>query len=270
MSTLSNQQINQSYQGLLKLENSTSGITSSPQSIQDGLGNDTGVRMGENFFQSQFGLYHYPMEPNDYYGNGVAGSQVTPTASQVNNKTVQMFYDRGVDAYSAITFNVWTQFDEPSGEKIEFAFYKLDYIETQGYVATERVSDVYSFTGVTISGGFKEFTLPSPLTFSGNGAGIYAFVIIYVAPDGTLTGRLTSASLSILNIYSYFGGVLGFVKNSLNNAAPQFWQTSATSASGQYTLSGNTLPSTLTLANYPPTSVIAGGVGAGFLLHTIK
>ena len=48
MPTLSGQTIQSTYQGLIKLADSTSGITSTPQQIQDGLGNDTGTRIATN------------------------------------------------------------------------------------------------------------------------------------------------------------------------------------------------------------------------------
>ena len=49
MSNLSNLQINQSFQGLLKLADSTTGITQSLQSVQDGLGNNTGIKLAQDF-----------------------------------------------------------------------------------------------------------------------------------------------------------------------------------------------------------------------------
>lgn len=270
MSSLTGQQINQSYQGLLKLEDSTSGITSGVQTITDGEGNSTGIKIGQDFFQPPYGISHYPIStPNDFYGVGVGGSQITPTASQVNNKTVLFFYERGVESYSAVTFNVWTGFD--ANEWIDYAFYKMDYISGQGYVPVQRVSDAYSYSGVQGSGGFKVHTLPSNLSFSGTGPGVYAMVLVYNAPDGTLTGRLTSSALNVTTgVYPYMGGNLGFVKNTLNNAAPSWWAATSTSTSGQFTMSGTSLPTTFTSSNYPATSVIASGIGAGFLLNTVK
>ena len=49
MSTLTGQQINLTYPGLLNLETSTTGITSNPQQIQDGLGNNTGIKIATNY-----------------------------------------------------------------------------------------------------------------------------------------------------------------------------------------------------------------------------
>ena len=48
MSTLTGQQINQTYKGLLKLDDSSTGITQNLQAIQDGLGNNTGLQIKQN------------------------------------------------------------------------------------------------------------------------------------------------------------------------------------------------------------------------------
>jgi hypothetical protein len=52
MGTLSGQTIQNTYDGLLKLEDSTNPITSSPQFIQDGLGNNTNMKIGTNLSTS--------------------------------------------------------------------------------------------------------------------------------------------------------------------------------------------------------------------------
>jgi len=267
MSALTGSQINQSYQGLLKLADSTTGITAGHQAITDGEGNDTGTRIGQNFFQPPWGISHYELQPNDYYGTGIGGSVVNPTASQINNTTVTMFYDRGIESYSAVTWNVWTTFD--SNEKIDYAFYKLGFLEGYGYVATDRVSPVYSFTGVTSGGGFQQDILESPLSFSGTGPGLYGLAIVYSTDDGTLTGRLTSQSISPANLQLPLNGNLGFVRNTINNAAPTFFASNTSGAFSSYTLSGTSLPSSYTLSNYPQTSWISASQG-GFLLDTIK
>ena len=48
MGTLSGQSISDTYDGLLKLADSTTGITSTYQQIQDGLGNDTNTKISTN------------------------------------------------------------------------------------------------------------------------------------------------------------------------------------------------------------------------------
>ncbi len=86
MPTLSGQTIQSTYQGLLKLANSTSGITSTPQQIQDGLGNDTGTRIATNFLSAP---NVFPMTSSanfipDYMGPGFLSAAVVPQANQQN------------------------------------------------------------------------------------------------------------------------------------------------------------------------------------------
>jgi hypothetical protein len=52
MSNLTGQQIKDTYEGLLNLQDSTTGITNSFQAIQDGLGNDTGAQIKQDGFYS--------------------------------------------------------------------------------------------------------------------------------------------------------------------------------------------------------------------------
>jgi hypothetical protein len=266
MSSLTGQQINQSYQGLLKLTDSTTGITAGHQSITDGEGNDTGIRIGENFFQPPYGISHYELEPNDYYGTGVGASQVSVTGSQPNSTTIEWFYDRGIESYSAVTFNMWTQAD--ANEELRYAFYKLGYLPNYGYVATEKVSPTYTFTGITLGAGFREHILDSPLSFSGTGPGLYAFAHVYYTPDGSFTGRFTAQAYLSTNFVTVLTPNLGFIRNSLDNAAPTWLQSNATTAVSNYILSGSSLPSSFISTNYPPTSFVS--TQAGFLLNTIK
>jgi hypothetical protein len=266
MSALTGSQINQSYQGLLKLADSTTGITAGHQAITDGEGNDTGTRIGQNFFQPPWGISHYELEPNDYYGNGISGSQVNVAGSQPNNTTIEWFYDRGVESYSAVTFNMWTQAD--ANEELRYAFYKLGFIPNYGYVATDRVSDVYTFTGITLGTGWREHVLPTPISFSGTGPGLYAFAHVYYTPDGTFTGRFTSQSFVSTNFNTFLPTNLGFVRNSSNNAAPSWVQSNTTSTVSNYILSGSSLPSSFISTNYPPTAFVV--TQAGFLLNTVK
>jgi hypothetical protein len=60
MSTLTGNQIQNTYQGLLKLDDSSTGITSTYQSIQDGLGNNTGTQI------KQDGLYSNNFSADTY------------------------------------------------------------------------------------------------------------------------------------------------------------------------------------------------------------
>lgn len=56
MGTLTGQQINNTYDGLLKLSDSTTGITSTFQAIEDGLGNNTGGGFSNNASNESYAL----------------------------------------------------------------------------------------------------------------------------------------------------------------------------------------------------------------------
>ena len=45
MGQLTNQYVSQSYQGLLKLQDSTTGVTSTLQYVQDGVGNNIPIQV---------------------------------------------------------------------------------------------------------------------------------------------------------------------------------------------------------------------------------
>jgi hypothetical protein len=104
MSNLTGQQIQNTYDGLLNLQDSTNGITSTLQPIQDGLGNNTGARIATNFFTA-------PNVPNlnmnlipDYMGCGAgAGVGIAQSPNSQNRLQYNIFYDNGVASYSAIT-----------------------------------------------------------------------------------------------------------------------------------------------------------------------
>lgn len=266
MASLSGNSISNTYEGLLKLEDSTSGITTNLQNITDGLGNPTGLKIGENYFQSNIGIHHYPLEPNTFYGNGFANFSQAVAGTQPNNSSVGFFYDRGIESYSAITFNISVAL-QPD-EELNFAFYKLGFIESEGYVPTERVSNILTYTGT--STGLQTLLLNTNLSFTGTGAGVYGFVYVYkTGVNPGYTGRFGRADLNLTTINGSFGFNFGFVINSLNNAAPMFFKTLTTSAvTGGFLLTGDTLPTTYTSANYPQILNLATSVG--FILHTIK
>ena len=108
MSNLTGQQIKDTYDGLLNLQNSTTGITSTFQQIQDGLGNDTGLRIRQNQLQGG-GLYSSTYLVPQFMGNSVqlaAGTQFA--AGTQNIIQASPFYDSGVFSYSAMSFYVGT------------------------------------------------------------------------------------------------------------------------------------------------------------------
>lgn len=172
MSTLTGNQIKDTYQGLLKLADSTTGITSSFQSIQDGLGNNTGLRIATNQLEGP-GLPSYVPLKAQYYGNGflnAAGAQYG--AGTQNTILAVPFYDLAEYAYSAISIN--TQTITSTSDTVEIAIYTSQMINPFGvYPHTPIVSGI---TADTTSTGQKTFTFPSHISMSGYGGGIYWLV----------------------------------------------------------------------------------------------
>ena len=106
MSTLTGQQIKDTYQGLLKLSDSTTGVTSSFQQIQDGLGNNTGIKIKQNALTAPnlFGLKNISIKK---VGSGINNNQTMAYgADEYDSIHWCPFYDFGLNSYSAITYQV--------------------------------------------------------------------------------------------------------------------------------------------------------------------
>ena len=84
MSNLTGQQINLTYPGLLNLANSTTGITSSLQAIQDGLGNNTGLQISTTQLESLNIPSFVPLKAR-YYGNGFVNTSATNYTAGIQN-----------------------------------------------------------------------------------------------------------------------------------------------------------------------------------------
>ena len=94
MADLSSLPINTSYPGVLNLETATTGITQSIQALQDGLGNNTGVKIAEDRFEGSNIFNVYRPAAAKYYGNGI-GTTATPPAGSQNVLSSIFFYDNG-------------------------------------------------------------------------------------------------------------------------------------------------------------------------------
>jgi hypothetical protein len=183
MSTLTGQQINNTYDGLLKLADSTTGITSSLQAIQDGLGNNTGARIATNLFTA-------PNVPNlnmnlipDFMGTGVAfGQPASNPANSQNKIAYNIFWDSGVHSYSAITYQLQTL--SSTSDVVDLYFYSLQLVPGIGIAPKDLL-----MSGITLSSrapsttGTTTTVLPSPLSFSGTGGGFYV-VLSYIQNAG--------------------------------------------------------------------------------------
>jgi hypothetical protein len=184
MSNLTGQQIQNTYEGLLNLQDSTTGITSNLQAIQDGLGNNTGMRIGTNLFaHPQVFTANASLIP-DYMGGGIstAGGAQANTANSQNRLIYNIFYDNGVHSYSALTYNLSTA--TTVSDVVNFYFYTLQLVPGYGIAPKDLI-----MSGITISSsaptGVKTTTLPSTLTFSGTGAGWY--VAAYTISNANVT-----------------------------------------------------------------------------------
>lgn len=201
MSTLSNQQINQSYQGLIKLADSSSGITTSLQSIQDGLGNDTGMRMGLNFFESPTQLTYSPLGSSSC-GISIASTGAGTANTNVNKLYGHFFFAQKGETYTGLTVSVGTV--AAGDDTCEFALYTVGRSDQYGITPKDLVMSGMTLSTLDLSTtGLKTMTLPTPLIFPESG--VY-FLASLVQSTGTPVVRLrgvVSTSLPLL-----FSGLL--------------------------------------------------------------
>jgi hypothetical protein len=180
MANLSGQTIQSTYPGLLNLETATSGITSTPQQIQDGLGNNTGTKIASNWLTNPMvlGAMEYKA---DYYGLGFGTGAGAGVANSQNIMIAQLFYDNGSFDFSAITYSIITA--TTTTDTVTCAFYTAQYVDGVGLAPSTLIQ-----SGITLtvnSTGVKVTSLPSTLSFSGYGPGYYFWV--YKISNGGVT-----------------------------------------------------------------------------------
>lgn len=211
MSTLTGQQIKDTYDGLLKLEDSTNGITANLQPIQDGLGNNTGSRIATNYLTAPnvFSVDNN-LKP-DYCGIGFStGAGTAMSAGSQNRVLYCPFYDPGVFSYSAITYNLGTL--TTTSDVVTFAFYSLQTVPIYGMAPKNLIMSGITLlsTGTT---GVKTTTLPSTLSFSGTGGGWYVAAAYFANANVTPTVRYTQTTFPVMN-QSYFMGPWFYLANT--------------------------------------------------------
>jgi hypothetical protein len=209
MATLTGQQINQTYDGLLKLEDSTTGITSTYQQIQDGLGNNTNTRISTQGILSPNLPSLNNLKP-DYAGVGFSsGAGAASTALTQNKVLYYPFYDPGVYAFSAISYNLGSL--TTTSDVVSMAFYTMGQVPIIGLSPQDLIMSGITLESAT-STGVKTTNLPSTLSFSGTGGGYY-IAAFYVSNSGaTPTVRYGTGSI-IANNQS-FATTLGFYLNA--------------------------------------------------------
>jgi hypothetical protein len=211
MSNLTGQQIQNTYEGLLNLQDSTNGITSTLQPIQDGLGNNTGARIATNFFTAPNVMSMNMNLLPDFGGTGVStGIPTAMAANSQNRLQYNIFYDNGISSYSAITYNLGTL--TSTSDVVNGYFYSLQLVPGYGIAPKDLI-----MSGITLqsagSTGYKTTALPSTLSFSGTGGGFYVWAY-YVSNGGvTPTVRYGSNIANLVN--NGFQTTLGFFLNSL-------------------------------------------------------
>jgi hypothetical protein len=195
MANLTNQRIKDTYYGLLNLQDSTTGITSTFQQIQDGLGNDTNTRISTQGILSPNIVNMNNLKP-DYGGMGFTAGVGAANIALTQNRTLYAtFYDPGVNSYSAITYNVGTI--TSTSDVVSAAIYTLQLVPGIGIAPKDLIMS--GITMISNSTGIKTTSLPSTLSFSGTGGGFY-IVAYYVSNGGsTPTVRYTTGNLTTQN-----------------------------------------------------------------------
>lgn len=267
MSALSPQQINQSYQGLLKLSDSTTGITSTLQAVEDGLGNDTGLNIATNRLEggNLFNLYR-PSTIPQYFGIGITSANQNAPGAIANTLIAGMFYDNGIHSYSAITVNV-TNLEASSS--IEVAFYNTQYLDTYGYAPYQKLVTEVSID--TTSTGIKTISFPTPLSFSGTGPGVY-YVVFKYNSTGSATQRLSANGTTNTPLYMSWMlySNLGIVFNTAGTVATNAMRVNS-SSNNLLVLNYNTasFPTTWTSTELNTITTVNSSL-PGFLLNTIR
>lgn len=261
MSTLSGQTIQSTYQGLLKLANSTSGITSDFQNVEDGLGNTTGLRLKQGMFDA-VSLLPFKEHKAKYYGVGLSTAFGTPTAVQ-NLMNAFIFADTGLYSYSAVTFTVGSA--TTTSDTFEFSFYSPQ-MTTRGLAPYQKLLTEFSID--VTSTGLKTYVFPSPISFSATPG--FNFLLYKISNSGvTPTARV---AINVINPTQRNPYTLnaGLVRN-LDNTAQLFPFLSRTGQVVNQTFSGTTTFDNTydgeNLLNTLSSTIAAPTVG--FILHTI-
>jgi hypothetical protein len=262
MASLSGQTIQSTYPGLLKLETATTGITSNLQSIQDGLGNNTGLRIKTNQLESNNIISLIPLKAR-YYGNGYNNASATPYSNLQNVIIATPFYDKGSYSYSAMSFNVLTG----STDIVEIALYTSQMINPSGIFPYEPV--ISGLTANTTTSGIKTITFPTPISFSGYGAGMYYLVYKITAASSPVFRVSTSSSFS--SFAPFLPGVYGFSQSLATNVFATQYRFNNAGSTLQVFTGATTFdnPYSTSLPSLQSTSQTASGNAFGFLLHTV-
>ncbi len=265
MSALTGNQIKNSYQGLLKLADSSTGITQNLQAVEDGLGNNTGLRLAQGQFESDNIMSFVPLK-GKYYGNAFGASAPTAFAANTQNIIIASpFYDNANYSYSAITF--FTTNTTTTSDTVEFGLYTSQLINPNGLYPHAPV--VSGITATTTSTGQTTYTFAQNISFSGYGAGIYFLVFKITNGGSTPTWRGGQGFNNNLQFTSsIYGVVQNFVGNTFSLSASRFNNT----ANSLLYFSGLTTfdnPYASNIDTLQTTTTSLAGTTPGFILHTV-
>lgn len=261
MSTLTGSQINQSYQGLIKLADSTTGVTSNLQTLQDGLGNDLPMGVKDGYFYTP-NQYTFPLYKGKYYGPGFNATASAGVAGTQNTVLIYPFLDQGLYSYSAMTYNL-SQVTSTS-DVVTAGFYDMDVYEDGGLYPKNLI-----MSGITLastgSTGIRTTALPSTLSFSGTGAGLYFMCVVISNANVTPTVRYTaSAQIQQILGLSNFGQYMNAAGTAI--AGPQG---NTSNALIRQRLTISSLPTTFTQSDIS-TRQATSPQDIGFVLNTIR
>lgn len=275
MSTLSGQTINSTYQGLLKLDDSTTGITSSYQQIQDGLGNNTDVLIKQGGIKTLTQMGQENTISGEYFGVGIGTTSTTPGVALYalpDRYSFIPFYDNGFYSYSAITVFV-SATNGGTSEIHQFALYDTQWVSPLGIMPNNKIGDTIA-PNFSTTAGFQTFTFSSPVSFP---QGLN--YVVYIAqnltsPGAQITSRLRVAAQTISNSYQY-SNFLGFTLNDAGDGYINAYGTRAvTSSFPVFQLGVGSQP--YFPSSYTPAELIAGRLlvtpnagQPGFILHRI-
>jgi hypothetical protein len=264
MGTLTGQQINNTYDGLLKLADSTTGITQSLQNIEDGLGNATGLRITIGQLESDNIPSFVPLKAQ-YYGPGFTATNIGQFGAGTQNIILASpFYDNGNYSYSALT--LFTTTATSTSDTIELALYTTQMINPLGlYPHTPIISGITADTTTT---GQKTYVFPSNISMSGYGAGVYW--LVYKISNGGVQptwrggiGNLTG----LVGINTIYGSIQSFTTNIYSSTPFRFNNSNVNFQAFTGTTTFNN-PFSATLNTTQSSSTTLTGNMPGFILHT--
>jgi len=258
MPTLSGQTIQSTYQGLLKLANSTTGITNSFQAIEDGLGNNTGMRIKNNFL-TQDNQLSIGKVKNNYFGNGISSGTGNANISNHNTINTVAFWDAGIYSYSAISFTI--QSASTTSDVFEAAFYTSEIGSNGLYPKNVIISGITASTTGTLN-TLRTYVFPNNISFSGSPG--MNFILMKTSSVSSLR-TFNYYNNFIVPSSSHFATAYGYAISPAGNTTTVGY--SYSNSGGIYT--GLTFNTSYVESDFS-NPVNANGLSFGFIIHTVK